>query len=384
MIKDIYILGDHIQGLGISRITGRLGYNITLFNSSVLSVARFSNSCNEFVKFDNLEHLLELLCKREVGNRAAILIPTNDFLVGFLADNYDRLNEKYFISIAPKKITEIAFNKRKTYTVASEANIPIPKSYFPDNINDVKQLCTEIEFPVIIKPAVMFSFYKKAGKKVFLCKNEEELINNYNNAIEIIPKEEVIVQELLNGGAKNLFSYASYAKNGEPYGSFVVNRIRQKPMDFGVATTFAVTVLNERVEWLAKKFLKKINYTGLSEVEFMYDERVRDYKLIEINPRTWKWHSMANIVDINLIEMLIKDTQGLPIEKKRNTVENLGWIEQLTDFFIMFTEVVMGRMKLKDYAKSLQIKKEYATFDWKDPLPAIMYIILSPYLYFTR
>jgi len=155
-------------------------------------------------------------------------------------------------------------------------------------------------------------------------------------------------------------------------------------MDFGVATTFAVTVINERVESLAYEFLKKINYTGLSEVEFMYDERINDYKLIEINPRTWKWHSMANIVDINLIEMLIKDVQGQSIEKKRNTIKNLGWIEQLTDAFVMFTEVMKGRMKLKDYIKSIKIRKEYATFDWKDPLPALMYIILSPYLYFTR
>jgi len=384
MIKDVYILGNHIQGLGISRIACRLGYDITLFNQSSLSVARFSNTCKKFVKFENSENLLDILRKRNVENKTAILIPTNDFLVGFLSDNYNLLNEKYYISIAPKEITDIAYNKRKTYKTANEANIPIPKSYYPDNFADMKNLCTEIEFPVIVKPAIMYDFLKKSGKKVFLCKNETELINNYNRAIEIIPKDEVIVQELLDGGAKNLYSYASYAKDGEPCGSFVVNRLRQKPMDFGVATTFAVTVINERVESLAYEFLKKINYTGLSEVEFMYDERINDYKLIEINPRTWKWHSMANIVDINLIEMLIKDIQGQSIEKKRNTIKNLGWIEQLTDAFVMFTEVMKGRMKLKDYIKSIKIRKEYATFDWKDPIPALMYIILSPYLYFTR
>ncbi|RLD74989.1 MAG: hypothetical protein DRJ10_16100 [Bacteroidetes bacterium] len=384
MIKHIYILGNHIQGLGISRITGKLGYKVTLFNSSRLGVARFSNTCNKFEKFNDVEHLFQILDEKDVEHKTALLIPTNDLLVGFLSDNYDKLNTKYHISIAPKEITEIAFNKRKTYQTATEANIPIPKSYFPDSIGDIEKLNEEIEFPVIIKPAVMYSFYKKSGKKVFLCNNKAELVSNYHNAIKIIPENEVIVQELLNGGAKNLYSYASYAKNGEPYGSFVVNRIRQKPMDFGVATTFAVTVINERVETLAKEFLKKIKYTGVSEVEFMYDDRVKDYKLIEINPRTWKWHSMANIVGINLIEMLIKDIQGQPIEKKNNKTEQLGWIEQLTDFFVMFTEVVKGRMKFKEYLKSLQIQKEYATFDWKDPLPAIMYIILSPYLYFTR
>jgi len=305
-------------------------------------------------------------------------------LVGFLSNNYELLNKKYYLSIAPKRITEIAFNKRNTYQIATEANIPIPKSYYPDNINDIEQLCTEIEYPVILKPAEMYDFFKTSGKKVFLCKNQEELKSSYYAAIEIIPKDQVIIQELLMGGAQNLYSYASYAKNGEPMGSFVVNRIRQKPMDFGVSTTFAKTVINERIEFLAKEFLKKINYTGLSEVEFMYDDRVEDYKLIEINPRTWKWHSMTNIVEINLIEMLINDIQGIPIKKKRNNIENLGWIEQLTDFFVMFTEIMKGNLSLKEYIKTLKIKKEYATFDWKDPLPAIMYILLSPYFYFTR
>ena len=384
MIKEIYILGNHIQGLGISRITKKLGYINTLFNNSGFSVARFSNTCDKFVKYTDTEQLLEILQTREIDKKTALLIPTNDSLVGFLSNNYEKLNRKYYLSIAPKKITEIAFNKRNTYQTATEANIPIPKTYYPDSIEDIEQLCREIEFPVILKPAEMYDFYQTSGKKVFLCNSPEKLTENYNTAIKIIPKNQVIVQELLTGGAKHLYSFASYSKNGKPIGSFVANRIRQKPMDFGVATTFARTVVNNRIEDLAKAFLKTINFTGLSEVEFMYDDKIKDYKLIEINPRTWKWHSMANIVGINLIEMLLNDIQGAPIEPKHNKIENLGWIEQLTDCYVMLSEVLKGKMKIKEYFKTLKIQKEYAAFNWKDPLPAIMYILLAPYFFFTR
>ena len=116
----------------------------------------------------------------------------------------------------------------------------------------------------------------------------------------------------------------------------------------------------------------------------MFDEKTSDYKLIEINPRTWKWHTMSNKVGINLIEMLIDDYNGKDVTVQKNTLENIGWIEQLTDTFVMFSEVLKGRMKLKDYLKSIKINKEFATWDRKDPLPAIMYIILSPYLFFIR
>ncbi|MBN1250646.1 MAG: ATP-grasp domain-containing protein [Bacteroidales bacterium] len=384
MIKEVIILGNHIQGLGISRIAARLGYKVTLYNNSSISVARFSNTCSKFCKFKDVNHLLDILINKEINKNEALLIPTNDMLVGFISDNYDVLNEKYMLSNSIKDITELAFNKIKTYKMAIRAGVKMPESFFPNSIEELNEIADKIDYPVIIKPAIMYNFYKKSGKKVFLCNSRQELIENYNQALKIIKNDEVIVQEFLTGGAKNLYSFASYASKGEVFGSFIANRIRQKPMDFGVATTFAKTVISERIEQLALSLVKEMNYSGLSEIEFMYDDKIQDYKLIEINPRTWKWHTMSNIVGINLIEMLIKDLNGENVEYQKNTTENLGWIEQLTDFFIMFSEVFKGRMSLKEYFNTLKIPKEYATWDRKDPLPGVMYILLSPYFYLKR
>jgi len=288
MIKEVIILGNHIQGLGISRIVSQLGYNVTLYNNHFLGVARFSNTCNKFVKYTDNNNLLELLQARKTQNKEALLIPTNDMLVGFVSDNYEVLKERYMLSMSKKEVTELAFNKIKTYKLALKAGVKIPESYFPISLDELNEIETKLEYPVIVKPAVMFRFYKKSGKKVFLCNSKQELIKNYKKAIEIIPNDEVIIQEFLKGEAKTLYSVGSFAKKGEIMGSFIANRIRQKPMDFGVATTFAKTVLSEKIEELAKKIIKEMNYTGVSEVEFMYDEKINDYKLIEINPRTWK------------------------------------------------------------------------------------------------
>jgi len=384
MIEEIIILGNHIQGLGISRITKRLGYKVSLYSQSSVSIARYSNTLDEFIKFTDTADLLQQLLKRDLNNRKILVFPTNDLLVGFLSDNYELLSEKYILSISTKNITDIAFNKRNTYESAKATGIPIPLSLYPNSFQELENIEKDLDYPVIIKPAVMYNFYKTAGKKVFLCKDRTELFENYKKAIAIIPENEVIVQEMLQGGASKLYSFASYAKNGDVRGSFIAKRIRQKPMDFGVATTFAQTIVSERIDELAIKFLKSINYSGLSEVEFMFDDKINDFKLIEINPRTWKWHTMANKVGINLIKMLIDELDGKEIILQKNEIENIGWIEQFTDTFVMISEVLKGRMKVKDYLKSIKIKKEYAAWDSKDPLPAIMYIILSPYLFFTR
>jgi D-aspartate ligase len=384
MIEEIIILGNHIQGLGISRITKRLGYGVTLFSHSSLSVARFSNTLDEFIKFRNKAHLLKLLMDRDLKGKKTLIFPTNDLLVGFLSDNFNKLSGKYILSISAKNITDIAFNKRKTYGSAKNSGLPIPDSFYPDSLLELKEIEPNLIYPVILKPAIMYNFYKKAGKKVFLCKDKNELFDNYKKALLIIPENEVIIQEMLQGGASKLYSFASYASNGDVKGSFIAKRIRQKPMDFGVATTFAITVKSDRIDELASKFLKSINYSGLSEVEFMFDDKINDFKLIEINPRTWKWHTMSNKVGINLIKMLIDDVDGKEITLQKNEVENIGWIEQFTDTFVMISEFLKGRMKIKEYFKSKKIPKEYAVWDRKDPFPALMYIILSPYLFFTR
>ena len=384
MINRVILLGNHIQGLGVARICRKLGMEVHLFNEDPICVTRFSNTCSKFTQFNGEADLFKKLMKYNVPKHSTLLMPTNDRFVGFLADHYQELSEWYRLSVPEPEITDICFNKIKTYTRAKELGIPIPESHFPKGIADIEEMKDTIEYPVIIKPAVMYKFYSKLGKKVYLCRNAEELVQNYKLALEVIIPDEVIVQEFLSGGATKLYSFGSFCSGDKVWGSFVANRIRQKPMDFGISTTFAKTVLNPRIDELAKQFLTGINYFGLSEVEFMYDEKTKDFKLIEINPRTWKWHTISNCIGINLIAMLIDYMNGFELQEQHNTKADLGWTERLTDTYVVLTEAMKGRYQLRDYVKTLTYKKEYACFSWKDPLPGLMYVALSPYFLFSR
>ncbi len=384
MIDRIILLGNHIQGLGVSRICSQLGLEVHLFNEDSLCVTRFSNSCKKFTRFNGEQDLLKKLMKLNVPRHRALLMPTNDRWVGFLADNYEELSDWYKLSVPKPEITDICYNKIKTYTRAKEMGIPIPESFFPKNEEELLALQDKVSYPVIIKPAVMHTFYSKLGKKVYVCNSPQELLENYRLATEVILPEEVIVQEFLSGGPTKLYSFGSFCSGDKVWGSFVANRIRQKPMDFGISTTFARTVLNDTINEQANRFLTGINYFGLSEVEFMYDEPTGQFKLIEINPRTWKWHTISNKIGINLIAMLVDYLNGVPLEEKHNTRENLGWTERLTDTYVVVTEAMKGRLNYADYLQSMKYKKEYACFSWKDPLPGVMYIALSPYLLLSR
>lgn len=383
-IKKVFILGNHIQALGISRMAARRGLEVTLFNGYGASVTRYSNSCKHFVLFSDEEHLIQLLLQTPGGVKDTMLIATNDWLIGLMAKHYDALGERYLLTIPRPEVVLLCFNKRHTYRTAMELGIPIPETHFPDTLEEVKELASRVRFPVIIKPAVMYTFHKATGKKVFFCANEEELIQSYKEILNIIPPDEVIVQQFLTGGAKTLYSFGSFFADGNVYGGFVANRIRQKPMDFGISTCFARSVVNPDVEQMGIDFLKAIDYFGTSEVEFMLDPETGVYRLIEINPRFWKWHSMTNKLNIDLLAMMTDYLEGKPVTQVLNRRADVGWVERVTDTYVVMGELFKGRLTFSEYWKTMQLPKESAVWSLQDPMPAILYILMTPYLFFKR
>ena len=346
-------------------------------------MTRFSKTCRHFRLFRDKAHLLELLLA-EAGPRDALLLATNDNLIGFMADHYEALAARYHMSIPGPAGVHVCFNKRATYRKAMEMGIPIPESHFPDSREEVESLLGTLKFPVILKPAVMHTFHSATGKKAYLCPDAPSLLENYDKLVQFIPRDEVIIQAFLSGGAKTLFSFGSFYAGGKVYGGFAANRIRQKPMDFGISTCFAHTVDNPRIEQLAIAFLQGIDYFGVSEVEFMFDTDTGEYRLLEINPRAWKWHSLANKLNINLIDLMARYLNGEEVRPSISRQAGIAWVERLTDTYVVLGEILKGRMTLGEYLKTMRMPKESAVWSLKDPLPALMYLILSPYLLIKR
>jgi len=376
-MKNVIIIGGHVQALGIARILGKLDFNITILDSTIFNLARHSKFCENFIKYKK-DHLLKKLV--EIGKikeyQNSIVFPTNDLHVGVLSNNKELLSKYFTIAADDWSSVEKSYNKRLTYQIASDLNIPIAKTWAPNSLSELKQL--RIEYPVIIKPAVMHSFYSKLKKKVFVCKNETELITNYNLALSVIPAEEVIVQAIINGGSEHLYSACFLYDKNKEIQSFVGRRARQHPPDFGNATTFAQIVDNDELLNLSRKLLKAIQYTGLCEVEYKFDEETNEYKLLEINPRTWKWHSIAARANINILENYVLFLQG--------KYSKTDGIPRKASFRHLITDVptVLRYKKLGLYKKHPDYPMQYAVWSKSDIKPALFELIYLPYLILKR
>jgi len=361
----IIVLGGHVQALGIVRAYGRIGLKSVVIDKTSKNISRHSKYCfeNYVVTDNNLLHFLLGLGKKD-QYRKWIVFPTNDFQVLLLSQNKEKLEDFFTITTDHWSTVKMFYNKKETYKLAHNLEIPIANTFFPKNKTELQNL--NPIYPCIIKPAVMHSFYSQVKKKVFLCRNKEELLQNYQRACSLIPADEIIVQDIIKGPSRNQYSACYLFLDGKPYVSLTAKRMRQHPLDFGNATTYAETIEEPLLKKYAEKLLTASAYNGLCEVEFKKDETDGEFKLLEVNTRTWKWHAIAEKAGTPFLEkyycyLLGESIQPINIQKKAS------FRHGLTDLFVQF------QLLLKGYWYALRRKKPTvkAVFDFYDMKPWI-------------
>lgn len=379
------ITGGDFQGLGVLRTLARKDIPIVLLDSDHC-IGRYSKFKKRFLKSprpsdaDNyLNFLIDLAKKEKI--HGWVIFPNSDSAVYVLSRYRDVLEEYYRVPTPCWDVIQNVYIKEKTYQVAEKNGIPIPKTYYPKSQSEL--LALELRFPVVIKPSIRDHFYDKTKIKAFKINNKEELRKKYQYMCSIIDQSEILIQDFIPGGPKNLFSFCPFFKDGKVLTSIMGRRARQHPMDFGHASTYVELVKIPELRSLSEKFLGLIDFFGIAEVEFMYDPRDNQYKLIEVNPRVWGWHTLAIAAGVDFPYLLYQDMIGGEIEVPLST-KQVKWVRLTTDIPTVFLEIVKGKMKIREYIESMRGEKEDAVLSLKDPLPFVAEVALIPYLWMKR
>ncbi len=378
----VVIMGGDFQALGVMRTLARKDIPVFMLDSDH-SISKYSRFKKRFIKSPPLadkESYLRFvieLAKKE-GIQGWVILPNSDEGVYVLSKYKDVLEGYYRVPTPHWEVTQNLYIKEKTYQIAEKHGIPVPSTYYPKSLEEAVEM--DIPYPVIIKPSIRDHFYKHVKIKAFLIHNQNELIQTYKKVTSIIEPEEVLVQEFIPGGPKNLYSFCPFFKKGKVVIGITARRSRQHPMDFGHATTFAELVDIPEIRKIAEKLLRLIDYYGIAEVEFMKDPLNGEYKLIEVNPRVWGWHTLAIAAGADLPYLLYLDMIGENIEVQP-PLKDLKWIRLATDIPTVISGIVKGKIKVMDYLSSIKGKKECAVFSLSDPLPFVAEIVMSPYLW---
>src|SRR5918996_498609 len=327
------VVGGDYQGLGIVRSLGRRGIPVCVIDDE-RSIARHSRYTTHALRVGNLrDERVTVDTLMDVGRRLGlngwVLYPTREETVAALSRHRAELAELFRVPTPRWDVVKWAWDKRNTYQLA------------------------------------------------------EELEQRFSQAAALCEDGEVMVQELLAGDGLHQFAYCAFFKDGKALGSMVARRRRQHPPDFGRASTYVETVELPELEELSERFLRAIGYYGLVELEYKLDPRDGRHKLLDVNARTWGYHTLGQRAGVDFPAMLFADQVGESV-KQRRSAPGVRWIRLVTDVPMAAVELVRGRLDVLSYTRSLVSCQEEAVFSTRDPLPGLVELALLPYLALRR
>jgi len=379
------VVGGDFQGLGIVRSLGRRGIPVCVIDDEH-SIARFSRYAARAVRFHDLRNdqpIVEAVLDvgRRLGLKGWVLYPTRDEMVAAFSRHRDELSEYFKVPTPAWDVVRWAWDKRNTYQLANQLGIPTPRTWYPQDLDELRGI--EAEFPLVVKPAIKEHFFYTTKAKAWMANSRQELEKLFQKAATLTGWGETMLQELIPGDSTALFAYCTFFKQGHALGSMVTNYRRQHPRPFGRASTFVRSIELPELEMSAQRFLSAIGYYGLAELEYKYDSRDCQYKLLDVNARTWSYHSLGLQAGVDFPYLLFADQVGEKVEPCRGR-PGVSWIRLVTDLPAGLIEVLGGHIRLRDYWRSLRGSITEAVFSREDPLPGLAELALLPYMFYKR
>jgi D-aspartate ligase len=374
------VMGADYRALGVVRSLGRRGIPVWLINQGGHLVATSSRYVRRRLPWPagddrtKIDFLLALCAVHKLNKW--MLIPTDDYTVGLASVYHEALASAYQLTVPAWDKLRWACDKRLLHQLAAKLQVHQPWTVYQSNRGELENL--DCPFPVILKPAVRLQPSSLAIPKAWLAEDRKSLLTRYKDASALLSPENLIIQEIVPGGGEAQFSYAALCKDGRSLASVVARRTRQFPRDFGQFSTYVETVDAPEIIEPAERLLAALRLTGLVEVEFKQDPRNGQFKVLDINPRVWGWHTLSRRAGVDFPYLLWLLARGDPVPHLRGRAGE-RWVHLSADLRMAIEEILAGRLSLRSYLHSLRGPLESAIFSWDDPLPGLLDLPLFAY-----
>jgi D-aspartate ligase len=386
----VLIMNLFFTGLGIARDLSKCGVRVIGLsahrdgpgNHTRLCEVRFSPNSQE-----QPELLVEFLLRAAGELQGAVIFPTRDFDVLFLDRYRDQLKPHYRLAIPPQRSLNRVIDKHALVEVAQEAHVAVPKTMVIRGTADLKRVPQWVGFPCVVKPVSSYqwregaNWEKVGGRKAFLVDSMETLEQEY--ARVCVAHNELLVQEWIPGKAEDIVVLGGYVgANSEPLAYFTARKIIQSPDEyFGTGCVVRSEEIPQLLE-PTRRLWQVLNYRGMAEVEYKFDARTGEYKLIEMNTRHWDQHELGKASGVNLSWTAYADLTGRKTAFKKIPTVPTTWIAEDSLIQHALRGMYERKIKLPRLLKQVHGPRIYGTFSWRDPWPFMRhsFIVTMPTL----
>ena len=299
-----------VNGLGAVRLLARAGIRVLALDHRPSALGLRSHCALPVLCPDPngdaerfgayLQELVELL------PAPAPVFPTHDDGLAAVARAAGSLAGKLLCPFPSWEHLERLQRKRFQLERAAEAGVAIPVTRYPVSVAEARAAAEETGLPLLVKPSEPIGFRKLYRRQAFRCETIAELDEAYAKAEPFAP----MLQEVVPGPDSALYTVGSYLdSDGVAHGLFCGRKLRQTPPGVGTCRVGESLWLPDLVED-SLRLLRTSGHFGLSQVEFKRDERDGSFKLMEINPRLWQWHTLSASCGVNLPLIAYRDLTG--------------------------------------------------------------------------
>lgn len=367
------VLGFNGTALGVIRELGRRGVSVIAVDSSK-SLAWHSKYCSTYLSPDMerapdafLKFLIDL--SRIYPN--AVLFPSNDIGVLFIVKYYEEIERCFRVTFQSPELIKCIVNKGPFFKLARDHGVPVPNTLILKSISDLSGVSNDLNYPLILKPFVSNAFERLTGRKWIKISSPEELEKEYK---ALCNKCSLIAQEIVPGPDEEQFSCAVYIdRQHRPLAVFNAQKIRSHPVQSG-AGTLVKSISGDSFTSIAVNFLCSTGYSGIAEVEFKRDHMSGQYKMIEVNARSWAQNILAEKCGAPLSYIAYRDLIGNPVSQIQHQRKGLKWISFERDVFACLQYRQQRLLNIRQYFASLANVRVFSIFAWDDPMPFFYYL----------
>lgn len=376
-MEKVIILNATELGYQVVRALGKKGISsIVLYDKEKDEVGRYSKHVVEAIKIPGFIEeprlLYDFLMEKANEWTGTLILPTKDYTVEFLARHRDKLGRHYILPMPDAGVIETIVNKRHLYAVAQRLGVSVPGLFAPESLEELNSLDGKIAFPCLLKPGMGHLFFRKFDFKMLEIENLTELCTRYRQLTNDFTDDQfqLMICDIIPGpDSAQMVQYVSYIdQNGEMLASMTSRKMRQDPPKYGQGRIIKSEQVSELDE-MSYRLLRELGYYGFSEIEWKYDPRDGQYKLIEINPRFIFYIGLCVACGINFPYIQYLDLVKHEKMRVDSYRENVYWIHLYKDVLHTLWHHRMETVTLWDYIRPYLGAKTFAVLDFKDPKP---------------
>ena len=315
---------------------------------------------------DSVEFLAEVA--RRIG-RHCILIPGTDGAATFIADHAPVLSQWYIFPDQNPQLVRSMCSKKEMHRLAGQLHVPTPRTIFPDTAADLWRCIVSSELPVIIKGiGGRLKQHTRRTKVVIWTRKEfHDLFDQVDGSS--VPN--LVVQEYIPGDDDAVWMFNGYFnERHECLMGFTGRKLRQCPAYTGV-TSLGICRDNPAVSDIARRFLTEVGYRGIVDMDFRWDARDSQYKLLDVNPRLGSTFRLFVSEDgLDVTRACYLDLTGQRTFPAR-AADGRKWIVEDFDVVAAIRHFRDGNLKLRKWLKSLSGIRESAFLALDDLLPLL-------------